>query len=795
MKILIIGSGGREHALAETLAKSKLVTKIFIAPGNGGTDGHLKCVNVDIPAHDFERLVRFGTDENVDLVVPGPEQVLVDGIESSFRKVGIACFGPTTSASRMEGSKTFSKNFMAKHSIPTARYSNFNKFTEAKAHLDQVDYKVVIKASGLAAGKGVIIPETREEAIKALEDIMINKDFGASGDEVVIEEYLQGQEISLLAISDGYTVIALPSAQDHKRIGEGDVGLNTGGMGAYAPTPVGTQDLIDKCMKTVIQPTIDGMRRDGMPFVGCLFTGFMITSEGPKVLEYNVRFGDPETQTVLSLISEDCDLAEVFMACCERRLDAVPLRFESLYSVTVVLASPGYPNSYPKGLPIKIQSNSLPKNSFIYHAGTAINSQGQLCTAGGRVLAVNGMGDSIASAAQVAYQAVACVEFEGMTFRRDIAHRALKAAASGLSEPKVGLTYQSSGVSIDAGNQLVTRIKPLVKDTARLGCDSIIGGFGGLFDIKSIGYEDPVIVSGTDGVGTKLIVAQNVGKHDTVGVDLVAMSVNDLLVQGAEPLFFLDYFACNHLNVDVAVEVIKGITEGCKQSGCALIGGETAEMPGLYREDDYDLAGFAVGVVERSRILPRLKEIVSGDILLGLASSGIHSNGFSLVRKVIERSGLDLASSCPWAPADSLGRAFLQPTKIYVKQLLPVVKSGKQLIKGMCHITGGGFLENLPRVLPDGLGCEVDARSYGLPDTFQWLMKQGNIEPLEMCRTFNCGIGMVLIVGKEDVEELISILRESKQVDDAEFYKIGSVVSETGVKMIGLESWTCKLWQ
>ncbi|EGG05843.1 uncharacterized protein MELLADRAFT_116735 [Melampsora larici-populina 98AG31] len=790
MKILIVGSGGREHALAVALAKSKSVTKVFIAPGNGGTDTHEKCENVNISPSDFGRLVKFGCDENIDMVIPGPEQVLVDGIEGSFRKVGIPCFGPTTNAARMEGSKTFSKDFMAKHSIPTARYSNFSNFDQAKAHLDKVDYKVVIKASGLAAGKGVIIPESREEALKALQDIMINKDFGVSGDEVVIEEFLEGQEISLLAISDGYTVVALPSAQDHKRIGEGDMGLNTGGMGAYAPTPVGTPDLIAECMKTVIRPTIAGMRRDGIPFVGCLFTGFMITSEGPKVLEYNVRFGDPETQTVLSLLSNDCDLAEIFMACCERRLDAVPLHFKSLFSVTVVLASPGYPNSYPKGLPITINSQLLPKDSFIYHAGTAVDNQGQLCTAGGRVLAVNGVGESIKAAAQVAYEAVDCVKFEGMTYRKDIAHRALNATSSGPKQPQTGLTYESAGVSIDSGNQLVSRIKPLVKTTARLGCDSVIGGFGGLFDLKSVGYEDPVIVSGTDGVGTKLIVAQQVGKHDTVGVDLVAMSVNDLLVQGAEPLFFLDYFACNHLNVDVAVDVVKGIADGCKTSGCALIGGETAEMPGLYREDDYDLAGFAVGVVERSKILPRMQDIKSGDVLLGLTSSGVHSNGFSLVRKVVERSGLNLNSTCPWAPTQTLGHVFLQPTQIYVKQLLPVLKSGKNLIKGMCHITGGGFIENLPRVLPDKLGCEVDVRSYPLPDCFQWLMKQGNIDPLEMCRTFNCGIGMVLIVAKDDVAELNTILKESKQQGEADVHVIGSVNFTAGVKMVGLESWS-----
>ncbi|KNZ44271.1 phosphoribosylamine-glycine ligase [Puccinia sorghi] len=791
MKILIIGSGGREHALAERLAKSTLVTRIYISPGNGGSGLHPKCTNLGCLTYD--ELVEFAADKDIDLVVPGPEQALVDGIEGRLRKVGIPCFGPTASASRMEGSKAFSKDFMSKYNIPTARYANFTNFESAKKHLLSTDYKVVIKASGLAAGKGVLIPETQQEALNALETIMVKKEFGASGDEVVIEEHLEGQEISVLALSDGYTVVLLPGAQDHKRIGEGDTGLNTGGMGAYAPTPIASSDHMKASLKSIIQRTIDGMRKEGMSFVGCLFTGFMLTEQGPKVLEYNVRFGDPETQTVMGLLSDDTDLAEVFMACCDRRLDSVKVDFKRLHSVTVVIASPGYPNSYPKGLQVTIDHDSLPKNSFVYHAGTSPDSSDPYVTTGGRVFAVNGMGETLEIAARTAYEAVACVEFEGMTYRKDIAHRALKPQATTSSSQSErnqnGLTYLDSGVSIDSGNELVARIKHLVKATARLGCDSVIGGFGGLFDLKSVGYCDPVIVSGTDGVGTKLIVAQKAGKHDTVGIDLVAMSVNDLLVQGAEPLFFLDYFACNHLNVDVAVDVVKGITEGCKQSNCALVGGETAEMPGLYRDDDYDLAGFAVGVVERSLILPRLEEIGVEDVLIGLTSSGFHSNGFSLVRKVIERSGLSYESACPWQPEQTLGVALLEPTRIYTQQLLPILKSEERLIKGLSHITGGGFLENVPRVLPAGLGCEIDAASFPLPAPFKWLMKQSHIHPLEMCRTFNCGIGMVLIVSNHHVSRLISLLESLDPEHAVGIYQIGKITSQPGVEMKRLESW------
>ncbi|KAA1072760.1 hypothetical protein PGT21_010536 [Puccinia graminis f. sp. tritici] len=703
----------------------------------------------------------------------------------------------------MEGSKAFSKDFMTKHDIPTARYANFSDFELAKKHLLSIDYKVVIKASGLASGKGVLIPENQQEALEALETIMVKKKFGSSGDEVVIEEYLEGQEISVLALSDGYTVVLFPGAQDHKRIGEGDTGPNTGGMGAYAPTPIGSPEHIKSALKSIIQKTIDGMRKDGMPFVGCLFTGFMITEQGPKVLEYNVRFGDPETQTVMSLLSDDTDLAEVFLACCDRRLDSVKVDFKASYSVTVVIASPGYPNSYPTGLPITIDHAALPKNSFIYHAGTS-GKDGDVRTSGGRVLSVNGTGETLDIAAKTAYEAVACVQFDGMTYRKDIAHRALKPKNASSSQPdpkKNGLTYLDSGVSIDSGNELVTRIKPLVKATARLGCDSVIGGFGGLFDLKCLGYRDPVIVSGTDGVGTKLIVAQKAGKHETLGhpnsrsklshtgIDLVAMSVNDLLVQGAEPLFFLDYFACSRLNVDMAVDVVKGIAQGCQQSNCALIGGETAEMPGLYRQDDYDLAGFAVGVVERSLILPRLQEIQVDDVLIGLTSSGFHSNGFSLVRKVVEMSGLGYESPCPWNTAQTLGVALLEPTRLYTQQLLPILKSEERLVKGLSHITGGGFLENVPRVLPAGLGCEIDAGSFPLPAPFKWAMNQCNIAPLEMCRTFNCGIGMVLIVSKESVSKVISLLEAHDPKRTTGIHQIGRVTNQSGVEMKRLESW------
>lgn len=332
----------------------------------------------------------------------------------------------------------------------------------------------------------------------------------------------------------------------------------------------------------------------------------------------------------------------------------------------------------------------------------------------------------------------------------------------------MSLNYKQAGVDIDAGNELINRIKPFAKATKRIGADSELGGFGALFDLKKCGYKDPILVSSTDGVGTKLKVAIDLGKHDTIGIDLVAMSVNDLLAQGAEPLFFLDYFACSKLSLDVASDVVKGIAEGCKQAGCALIGGETAEMPGMYKEGDYDLAGFAVGAVERDLILP--KETKVGDVLIGLKSSGVHSNGYSLARFILQKNNINFEDKIAEFGNKTIGEVLLTPTKIYVKSCLNAIKTGK--VKALAHITGGGLVENLPRVLSEGVEVKIDYKSWTAPEIFPWLQKMGNVADEEMHRTFNCGIGMVLVVDKNDTEEVKDVLEKSGE----EVFVIGKLI-------------------
>lgn len=325
--------------------------------------------------------------------------------------------------------------------------------------------------------------------------------------------------------------------------------------------------------------------------------------------------------------------------------------------------------------------------------------------------------------------------------------------------PSNGLSYKQAGVDIDAGNALVEAIKPAVRSTRRPGADGEIGGFGGIFDLKAAGFKDPVLVAANDGVGTKLKIAIDTGKHDTIGQDLVAMCVNDLVVQGAEPLFFLDYFATGKLDVTQGTAIVEGIAHGCRLAGCALIGGETAEMPGMYQGNDYDLAGFAVGAAERGALLPR-PDIGAGDVLVAIASSGVHSNGYSLVRKIVDLSGLAWNAPAPFATDRTLADALLEPTRIYVKSLLTALRAGLD-IKALAHITGGGFIDNIPRVLPDHLAADIDLGAITVPGVFGWLAKTGGMNEREMLRTFNCGVGMLVAVAPADADKLVDSLAAS----------------------------------
>jgi formyltetrahydrofolate-dependent phosphoribosylglycinamide formyltransferase len=808
--VLVIGGGGRESAIYWSLKES---ARVLVCPGNGGVPFASRRAGKTVS--DF---VAVAEELRPSIVIVGPEVPLADGLADELAARGIACFGPSRLAARIEADKSFAKGFFSRHNIPSAPYRIFTDYEAAAAHLKSVSpQSIVIKASGLCAGKGVVLPATLEEGLETVRAMLVDRVFGEAGATVVIEDRVQGQEVSVMAFSDGKTVVQMPAAQDHKRAYEFDRGPNTGGMGAFAPVPLVDDALVAELQASIFQPTIDGLAAEGSPFVGVLFAGLMIDSQRRiNVLEFNCRFGDPETQVVLPLLATP--LLDIVLACTSNRLSALlPLRFtRSVVAATVVAVAGGYPGPYKSGAkvslgPLALLSGMHPgddSGSNIFQAGTDVQN-GDVVTAGGRVLAVTTVAKSLKAAITTCYDILDDIQFDDMRFRRDIGsfyvrprgkwerlrvgvlastrgsslapvlaaiesgtladveisvvvsnvagagvlekaaaskipftvveskgrareefetaviktfdsydvdivllvgfmrilsrnfvdryanrilnvHPSLLPAFSGLMDLQVHaaaiaagvshsgctvhlvdavvdsgfvlvqkacdvakgetpeslkakvqalegpalieavrlfstdasfnilsvmrrtgaswasiahllpasrlptlsntssavgrLTYAAAGVDIDAGDQLVENIKPFCKSTTRPGGCPELGGFGGLFDLKAAGYEDALLVSGTDGVGTKLKVAMIAGVHDTVGIDLVAMSVNDLVVQGAEPLLFLDYYATGKLKVDEATAVIAGIAEGCRQAGCALIGGETAEMPSMYHD-------------------------------------------------------------------------------------------------------------------------------------------------------------------------------------------------------------------
>jgi len=565
-------------------------------------------------------------------------------------------------------------------------------------------------------------------------------------------------------------------------------------MGAICPFDLVESDsaLKKQVEEQVISRCIKGMSDDGIPFKGVLFAGLMIT-EGAKVkvLEFNCRFGDPETQSILPLLNSD--LYEIFSACVAGNLDSISVDWiTGVHLCGVVIADADYPMSTTKGQPISCLprptspiefSNPIEGSVLTIHAGTKFtglpNPAAPVVTNGGRILTVLGCASSLEMAQILALGQAAKVKIEKSRYRTDIGRKPIERSHSNAD---LKLTYKACGVDIEKGNEFVDFVKDAVKRTHRGGVMSQIGAFGAFFDLSKTGIKDPILVSGTDGVGTKLKLAIESENYATVGIDLVAMCVNDILVHGAEPLFFLDYYACGRLESQVAQRVIQGIVKGCEQAGCALIGGETAEMPGLYKGQDLDLAGFAVGAVERAEILPRSNDLKAGDVVVGLASSGVHSNGFSLVRRIIESKRFDVnaQNSCPYANetnCSTLAECLLEPTKIYVKQVMPAVRAG--LIKAMAHITGGGLLENVPRSLPQHLSAKLDASKWEMGPVFGWISRNANMDPNEMLRTFNCGLGMVCVVDAELAEEAIGLLASQPAEDDeqpAKVFRVGSLI-------------------
>tara|TARA_B100000029_G_scaffold486311_1_gene540529 strand:- start:6895 stop:8175 length:1281 start_codon:yes stop_codon:yes gene_type:complete len=423
-RVLIIGSGGREHAFAWKISKSEKVDKIFVAPGNGGTENENKTINIDIPPNDTASLIKFSKSKNIDLVVIGPEDPLVNGITDEFNKEGINCFGPTAEAAKLEGSKGYSKMFMKKYNIPTADFSTFDDVDAAKNYAKDQTYPLVIKADGLAAGKGVLIVEDYESASKIIAEFMDDKKFGEAGKKIVIEEFLTGQELSFIVMVNGNEILSLATSQDHKTIGDGDKGLNTGGMGAYSPVPFVNKELNEKILNQVIKPTVKGLKNEDVYYRGFLYAGLMIDENlEPKVLEYNCRFGDPETQPIMMRL--DSDLFELIDNCFKDGINNYPIQWNSKVALGVIMSSKGYPESYESGFEISGLGNLNTNHLKIFHSGTKMENE-KILTNGGRVLCVTALGDDIHKSKKLAYSAVDKITWKGKYFRKDIGFRVMK---------------------------------------------------------------------------------------------------------------------------------------------------------------------------------------------------------------------------------------------------------------------------------------------------------------------------------------------------------------------------------
>ena len=703
MRVLVIGAGGRESALAWACRRH---------------------------GHQVTVTPQLAPDATADLVIVGPETALAAGVADECRRRRIPCFGPTAVLARLESSKSYAREVAAALGLPSPRHFATSSTAEALAWWRTLGAPVVIKQDGLAAGKGVIVPADDTETVAAIEALV------ALG-PIVIEERLSGPECSLMALCDGKVARPLPIAQDHKRLGEGDTGLNTGGMGAYAPAP--TEHDADTLTAMFIQPVIDHLAALGTPYVGVLYAGLMLTTDGPRLIEFNCRFGDPEAQAVLPLL--ETDLAELALACCNGMLSETSLTIREGATLTVVAAAPGYP-----GQPVLGQAIS----GLDVHDPEAIVSlagcDGTVVT-GGRVLAVTGVGDSLAAARDKAYRRMAAIHFDGMQVRSDIGWRAAGATLT---------SYAATGVDIDEGTRAVNHMKRAVERTHGPAVLRGVGSFGGAFSGKAIkAMDEPVLVASTDGVGTKVELAARLGRYRGVGSDIVNHCINDVLVQGARPLFFLDYVASSRINAEQVAEVVTGMAEACEAAGCALLGGETAEMPGVYAPGAFDIAGTLVGIVEQRDMLPR-GELRVGDVLIGVASNGPHTNGYSMLRKIFE-----------WLPMDStppgfdrpLGETLLVPHRSYLDVLTAALADDR--VKALAHITGGGLPENLPRVLPDDCDASIELGSWPIPPLFQLVRDVATqLDTYELYRTLNMGVGMVVVCAPADADAVRQLIAE-----------------------------------
>lgn len=784
--VLVVGSGGREHVTAWKFLQSPRVAKLYVAPGNAGiTAMAWQDPRVEqVAARENDEVLALARERAVDITFVGPESPLSSGIVDQFRAEGLAIFGPTRAAARLEYSKAYAKDLMAKLKVPIPEHRIFDDPDAARAYIERQDDPVVVKADGLAAGKGSLVCDDVTDAFDAVDTLMVERKFGAAGDRIVIEQRLYGTEASFFCFTDGNVIKPLAWARDYKRVFNGDRGPNTGGMGGYSPNAEIDPGMVDKIMNRIARPLIDGLaREEGVVYKGILYIGLMLVEEGgelnPSVLEINIRMGDPEAQVIYPRLQTD--FADICDAVIRGELDQLDFVWSNDAYVCVCATSgryrgskgwyQGYPDRYGIGKPIS-GLDKIDDDVLVFHAGTRWDPKaGKFRVHGGRVLSVVAGQPTLAAARDRVYQELQKVSFTGIHYRTDIA---MDGRVPALEPPArsriIATTYADAGVDIEAGNRAVAMMRDAVRSTYSPRVLVGVGAFGGLFDASDL-PANAVLVASTDGVGTKVKLASAAGRFDTIGQDIVNHCVNDILVQGARPLFFLDYIASSRLDPQMMAQIVEGIAMACRMAGCALLGGETAEMPGVYHEGEFDLVGTVVGVVSRDDILPR--HIEPGDVLLGLASSGPHTNGYSLIRRVL--AGLSLDTE--FEGVVSLGDALLAPHRCY-RPAIHRLRAAGVPVRGLIHITGGGFVDNIPRVLPEGTAAIVHRDAWPVPPIFRLIQERGNIDTDEMYRVFNMGIGMIVVVPVEAARPAQMALGEESWV-------IGEVVrGQRGVAIV-----------
>ena len=742
MKYLIIGNGGREHAILKTLGKNKHHQYFYTGDyNNPGMDNYATLINNT--THPI-MITLFSKQYEIDIVIIGPESYLEQGLVDMLKEAGIKCIGPKKGLAMLETSKSFARELMTSEglSIYCPKYKLFDKNSKKEEYINYMNElgRYVIKADGLHGGKGVKVYGDHifniEEGSKYCEEILSNNE------KFVIEEKLIGDEFSLMSFTDGKTFKHMPVVQDYKRAYNGDQGPNTGSMGSvsYEDHLLSFLSTGDVSQCEILNERVIKKLQDkiGDTYCGILYGSYMKTENGMKIIEYNVRFGDPECINVLSILNTD--LSEIFNAMVKQELDTLDVKFEKKATCCRYLVPKGYPDNPVKNHEIYID-DKMNLNNLIC-ASMSVENGDYYYELGSRTAAVIGVGNNMMDAVHIVDHEIKYIT--GPLFSRTDIGKYIS------NKKHINkMEYKDAGVDIDEGNKVIKKIKSDVESTFNYNVISKFGDFAGLYQLNN----NQILVTSTDGVGTKsLLVLQQYGPekgYEMLGRDLVSHSVNDILVKGAKPLFFLDYYASSKIKAEYVQYFVKGLSEACKEVGCVLIGGETAEMPDVYQEGACDIVGTIVGIVEKDKIINGKEQIQEGDLVIGLSSSGPHTNGYSLIRKLVDEN----------TPKDIMNE-LCATHRCYYHEIMNMLEDGYE-IHGMCHITGGGWEDNSERVIPDGL--KMDLEEVEMSRCFKYLQECGKISEEEMRRTFNCGIGMLVYV-KNDGRKMDNVIGNVKRL-------------------------------